>query len=99
MIYNKKIKKILPKRPATAYGQFLKDRKGIKVPKGEKPLLTGVQYSINCPKIKRKNMKKKPEKIEIDMNVKWLNSKMLFSICPKDHLMLLAYSLKIEFLI
>ena len=36
MIYDKKIKKILPKRPANAYAQFLKDKKGAKIPKGEK---------------------------------------------------------------
>ena len=36
MIYDKKIKKILPKRPGNAYAQFLKDKKGEKIPKGEK---------------------------------------------------------------
>ncbi len=36
MIYDKKIKKILPKRPANAYAQFLKEKKGEKIPKGEK---------------------------------------------------------------
>ena len=40
MIYNKKIKKMLPKRPANAYAQYLKDKKGQKIPKGEK----AVQY-------------------------------------------------------
>ena len=40
MIYEKKIKKILPKRPANAYALFLKEKKGQKIPKGEK----AVQY-------------------------------------------------------
>ena len=39
MIYQKKIKKILPKKPATAFGHFLKDKKGIKIPKGEKAVV------------------------------------------------------------
>ena len=38
MLYKKKIKKILPKKPANAYGQFLKEKKGMKVPEGERPL-------------------------------------------------------------
>jgi len=39
MIYDKKIRKILPKRPANAYAQFLKDKKGEKIPKGEKAVV------------------------------------------------------------
>jgi hypothetical protein len=39
MIYDKKIKKILPKRPANAFAQFLKDKKGEKIPKGEKAVV------------------------------------------------------------
>ncbi len=39
MIYDKKIKKILPKRPANAYAQFLKEKKGAKIPKGEKAVV------------------------------------------------------------
>ena len=38
MIYEKKIKKVLPKRPATAFGQFLKEKKGMKIPKGERAI-------------------------------------------------------------
>ena len=32
MIYDKKIKKILPKKPATAYGYFLKEKNNEKAP-------------------------------------------------------------------
>ena len=38
MIYNKKIRKILQKKPATAFGQFLKEKKGLRIPKGEKAI-------------------------------------------------------------
>lgn len=36
MIYNKKIKKLLPKRPGTAVNQFIKEKKGQKPANGEK---------------------------------------------------------------
>ena len=35
MIYVKQIKKILPKRPGNAYTQFLKEKKGQKIPEGQ----------------------------------------------------------------
>lgn len=35
MIYNKKIKKMLPKKPGNAFSQFVKEKKGQKIPKGE----------------------------------------------------------------
>ena len=59
MIYNKKIKKILPKRPATAYGQFLKDRKGIKVPKGEKAVAYWRPIFDKLPKDQKKKYEEK----------------------------------------
>ena len=36
MIYVKQIKKILPKRPGNAYNYFLKEKKGQKIPEGQK---------------------------------------------------------------
>ena len=57
MIYNKKIKKILPKKPATAFGQFLKEKKGIKIPKGEK----AVTYWLPIYEALSKDKKKKYE--------------------------------------
>ena len=62
MIYNKKIKKILPKRPATAYGQFLKDRKGIKVPKGEKAVVYWRPIFDKLPKDQKKKYEEKARK-------------------------------------
>ena len=62
MIYNKKIKKILPKRPATAYGQFLKDRKGIKVPKGEKAVAYWRPIFDKLPKDQKKKYEEKARK-------------------------------------
>ena len=57
MIYDKKIKKILPKRPANAYAQFIKDKKGEKIPKGEK----AVQYWREEYENLKKEEKKKYE--------------------------------------
>ena len=63
MIYNKKIKKILPKRPANAYGQFLKDKKGQKIPKGEK----AVKYwRESFEQLSKDKMKKYEEKAAKD---------------------------------
>ena len=57
MIYEKKIKKILPKRPGNAYAQFLKDKKGVKIPKGEKAVIYWKDEYENL----KKNEKKKYE--------------------------------------
>jgi hypothetical protein len=59
MIYNKKIKKILPKKPATAYGQFLKEKKGMKVPKGEKAVVYWRPYYDELSKDKKKKYEEK----------------------------------------
>lgn len=59
MIYNKKIKKILPKKPATPFGYFLKEKKGIKIPKGEK-ILTYWREEFN--KLTKDQKKKYEEK-------------------------------------
>jgi hypothetical protein len=62
MIYNKKIKKILPKRPANAYGYFLKDKKGQKIPKGEKAVVYWRKEFDDLPKDKLKKYKEKAAK-------------------------------------
>ena len=59
MIYNKKIKKILPKRPANAYGQYLKDKKGQKIPKGEKAVVYWRESFEQLPKDKMKKYEEK----------------------------------------
>ena len=59
MIYNKKIKKILPKRPANAYGQYLKDKKGQKIPKGEKAVAYWRESFEQLPKDKMKKYEEK----------------------------------------
>ena len=59
MIYNKKIKKILPKKPATAYGFFLKDKKGIKMPKGEKAVVYWRKEFDELPKDKKRKYEDK----------------------------------------
>ena len=62
MIYNKRIKKILPKKPANAYGYFLKEKKGIKLPKGENPLKYWREEFENLPKDKKKKYVEKADK-------------------------------------
>ncbi len=62
MIYNKKIKKILPKKPANAYGYFLKEKKGIKLPKGKNPLKYWREEFENLPKDKKKKYVEKADK-------------------------------------
>ena len=62
MIYNKKIKKILPKRPANAYGQYLKDKKGQKVPQGEKAVAYWRKSFDQLPKDKKKKYEEKAER-------------------------------------
>lgn len=59
MIYNKKMKRILPKRPANAYGQFLKDKKGIKIPSGEKAVQYWRSEFEKLPKDKRRKYEEK----------------------------------------
>lgn len=54
MIYDKKIKKILPKRPGNAFAQFLKDKKGQKIPKGEKAVVYWRKEFESLPKDKMK---------------------------------------------
>ena len=59
MIYNKKIRKILPKKPATAFGQFLKEKKGLRIPKGEKPIVYWRPIYDQLPKDKKKKYEEK----------------------------------------
>ena len=62
MIFKKKIKKILPKRPANAFAQFLKEKKGQKLPKGENPGTYFRDEYENLSKDKRKKYELKAEK-------------------------------------
>lgn len=59
MIYEKKIKKVLPKKPANAYGYFLKEKKGQKIPKGEKAVVYWRPY---YDKLDKKTKQKYAEK-------------------------------------
>lgn len=62
MIYNKKIKKVLPKKPANAYAQFLKDKKGQKIPKGEKAVAYWREEFENLSKDKKRKYEDKAAK-------------------------------------
>ena len=62
MIYDKKIKKILPKRPANAYAQFLKDKKGEKIPKGEKAVVYWREEYENLKKDQKRKYEDKAAK-------------------------------------
>ena len=59
MIYNKRIKKILPKRPGNAYAQFLKDKKGQKIPKGENAVVYWREEYENLSKDKKEKYEEK----------------------------------------
>ena len=66
MIYVKQIKKILPKRPGNAYTQFLKEKKGQKVPEGQNFLKYWRSvYEKLSPEEKAKYEKKAKEAKEI----------------------------------
>ena len=62
MIYNKKMKKILPKRPGNAYAQYLKDKKGQQIPKGEKAVAYWRKSFEQLPKDKRKKYEEKADR-------------------------------------
>ena len=62
MIYNKKIKKILPKRPANAYAQFLKEKKGQKLPKGEKAVTYWREEFNNLSKNQKEKYEEKAKR-------------------------------------
>ena len=62
MIYNKKIKKILPKRPGNAYAQYLRDKKGQKVPKGEKAVVYWRESFDQLSKDKKRKYEEKAAK-------------------------------------
>ena len=53
------MKKILPKRPGGAYAQYLKDKKGQKVPKGEKAVVYWRESYDQLPKDKKKKYEEK----------------------------------------
>lgn len=61
MIFKKKIKKMLPKRPANAFAQFLKEKKGQKLPKGQTPGEYWKEDYENLPKEKKKKYVQKAE--------------------------------------
>ena len=62
MIYNRKIKKILPKRPRNALTQFLKEKKGQKPANGENWLSFWRTVYNNLPKEKKKKYEEKAQK-------------------------------------
>lgn len=62
MIYKKKIKKILPKRPLLPLQMFLKEKKGQKPADGENWLTFWSTVYTNLPKDKKKKYEEKAEK-------------------------------------
>lgn len=62
MLYTRKIKKILPKRPKTALTQFLKEKKGQKPASGENWLSFWITVYNNLPKEKKKKYEEKAQK-------------------------------------
>ena len=62
MIYNKKIKKILPKRPKGALQQYLKEKKGQKPANGEKWIVYWRTVFENLPKEKKEKYIEKAKK-------------------------------------
>ena len=83
MIYNKKIKKILPKRPANAYGQYLKDKKGQKVPKGEKAVAYWRESFENLPKNQMKKYEEKAKREKEKYEKKMMEFKNVVFDMPK----------------
>ena len=70
MIYKKRIKKLMPKRPGGAVQQFLKEKKGQKPANGESFLTYFRNVYENLPASQKKNMKKKLKKQKKDMKKK-----------------------------
>ena len=62
MIYNKKIKKILPKRPKGSLQQYLKEKKGQKPANGESWIVYWRTVYENLPKEKKEKYKEKAQK-------------------------------------
>ena len=62
MIYKKKIKKVLPKRPLLPQQIFLKEKKGKKPAEGENWLTFWTTVYTNLPKDKKKKYEEKAEK-------------------------------------
>ena len=62
MIFNKKIKKILPKKPHGAFQQFLKDKRGQKDPSGENWLKSRRDEFDKLPEDKKRKYEEKAEK-------------------------------------
>jgi len=83
MIYNKKVRKILPKKPLTAYSFFLKEKKGIKMPKGEKAVVYWREEFNNLSKDKRKKYEEKAEKDKERYEKKMLEFKNVVFDMPK----------------
>ena len=83
MIYNKKIKKILPKRPANAYGQYLKDKKGQKIPKGEKAVAYWRESFENLPKNQMKKYEEKAQREKEKYEKKMMEFKNVVFDMPK----------------
>jgi hypothetical protein len=85
MIYNKKIKKMLPKKPKGPLQQFLKEKKKDKSQQMEKAgLYFGKLCSMAFLKLRRKNTSKKPRKPKKNTINKCSNSKTKYLICQKN---------------
>ena len=62
MIYNEKIKKMLPKKPANAFCQFLKEKKGQKLPNGTNQISYWREIYEKLTKGEKKKYEEKAEK-------------------------------------
>ena len=62
MIYKKKIKKIMPKKPGSAFAQFLKEKKGQKPANGEKFIVYFRNIYENLSEAQKKKYEEKAEK-------------------------------------
>ena len=74
----------MPKKPANAYGYFLKEKKGIKLRKGENPLKYWREEFENLPKDKKKKYVEKADKDKERYKKKWKNLIIMFLTCQKD---------------
>ena len=83
MIYNKKIKKMMPKKPPTAFGFFLKEKKGVKIPKGEKAVVHWLPYFNDLPKDKKKKYEEQAKLARIKYEKKMEDFKKYTFDMPK----------------
>ena len=83
MIYNKKIKKMLPKKPLGALQQYLKEKKGQKPPEGEKWLNHWKSVFSSLSEDKKKKYEEKADKAKERYDKKMLQFESKVFDMPK----------------